>query len=435
MHVLFVHQNYPAQFGHVAAYLAARHGFRCTFVSEKPPAVAGGVERIQYRVRGGATRATHYCSRTFENAVWHCHAVYQALQARPDVRPDLVVGHSGFGSTLFLRELYDCPVLNYFEYFYRPRNSDMDFRPDFPSTELDRLRARARNAMILLDLENCELGYSPTRWQRDRLPPLFHDKVRVIFDGIDTQQWRPDPAARQQRRLGGLTFPEGARLVTYATRGMESMRGFDVFMQMAKKLCDRRQDVLFLIAGQDRVCYGGDDKVTGGQSFKEWVLSRDAYDLSRFVFLGLLPPAELARLFALSDLHVYLTVPFVLSWSVLNALACGATVLASDTAPVREVIEHGTNGLLADFFDADGLAEVANGVLDAPDEYRHLGAAGTETVRSRYSLDVCLPQMLALYQEAVQRAVAEAPPGSSSCSREADGPTAASGGASRHFPT
>jgi glycosyltransferase involved in cell wall biosynthesis len=361
------------------------------------------VELIQYRIQGGATRQTHYCSRTFENAVWHTHAVYEALKARPDIRPDLVVGHSGFGSTLFLRELFPCPILNYFEYFYRPTGCDMDFRPDFPSLELDRLRARARNAMLLLDLENCDLGYSPTRWQRDRLPALFHDKVRVIFDGIDTRVWQPDPAARTKRRLGKLTIPDGVRIVTYATRGMESMRGFDIFMKMAKKLCDRRKDVVFLIAGQDRVCYGGDDKITGRKSFKEWVLAQDDYDLSRFVFLGLLPPPLLARLFAISDLHIYLTVPFVLSWSLLNALACGATVLASDTAPVREVIEQGRNGLLTDFFDVEGMAMAANQVLDAPEEHRHLGAAGIELVRDRYSMEVCLPQMLRLYGELVQR--------------------------------
>src|SRR5687768_12935862 len=153
MHALFVHQNYPAQFGHVARALAGRHGFRCTYVSEKPPGRDGGVERIQYRPAGGATAATHYCSRSFENAVWHAHAVYEALRARPDVRPDLVVGHSGFGSTVFLRELYPgVPVVNYFEYFYRTVDSDMDFRPDFPARPIDNLRARARNAMILLDL-------------------------------------------------------------------------------------------------------------------------------------------------------------------------------------------------------------------------------------------------------------------------------------------
>src|SRR5581483_6918775 len=135
-----------------------------------------GIERIQYQTKGGATKATHYCSRTFENAVWHTHAVYEALKARPDIQPDLVVGHSGFGSTLFLRELYNCPIVNYFEYFYRVAGSDMGFRPDFPSIEIDRLRAKARNAMIMLDLDNCDAGYSPTRWQRDRFPRLYHDK-------------------------------------------------------------------------------------------------------------------------------------------------------------------------------------------------------------------------------------------------------------------
>lgn len=420
MHVLFVHQNYPAQFGHVAAYLARKHGFRCTFVSQRPPARSGLVERVQYRIRGGATKQNHYCSRSFENAVWHAEAVYRALRARPDIKPDLVVGHSGFGSTLFLRRLYSCPVVNYFEYFYRSKDSEMDFRPDFPSGEAQNLRAMARNAMILLDLENCDRGYSPTRWQHARLPREFRSKVRVIFDGIDTNVWRPQPGL--SRTLGGQTFPPDVRLVTYAARGMESMRGFDIFMKMSRRLCERRRDVLFLIAGQDRVCYGGDQRVTGRKSFKEWVLSQGDYDLSRFIFLGLLPPAELARLFALSDLHVYLTVPFVLSWSLLNALACGATVLVSDTAPVREVVEHGKNGLLVDFFDVDKLTDAADKVLRSPEDFEHLGKAGTETVRSRYSLEVCLPAMLSLFQQVLnrgrERAEGIAPPVSRSLSCE-----------------
>ncbi|HEY8504054.1 MAG TPA: glycosyltransferase [Gemmataceae bacterium] len=399
MHVLFYHKNYPAQFGHVADHLARRYGWRCTFVSERPPGYAGPVERVQYRVRGGATKQTHFFSRTFENAVWHSHALYEAMKARPDIRPDLVVGHSGFGSTCFLRELYPgVPVVNYFEYFYRPTGSDMDFRPDFPSAELHRLRARMRNAALLIDLEDCDLGYSPTRWQRDLLPKEFRHKVRVAFDGVDTQIWRP--GEESPRRLGDLTIPDGTKVVTYATRGMESMRGFDIFMKMAKILCDRRRDVLFLVAGEDRVCYGGDEAFTGGKSFKEWVLSRDNYDLSRFVFTGLLPPAELARLFRISDLHVYLTVPFVLSWSLINALACGATVLASDTAPVREVIEDGRTGLLCDFFDAVRMADLAERVLDDPGAFRPLGRAGVELVRERYSLDVCLPRLMRLYEEA-----------------------------------
>jgi glycosyltransferase involved in cell wall biosynthesis len=399
MHILFVHPNFPAQFGHVASHLARHHGHRCTFVSERPPGNSDGVERIQYRNLGGATNSTHYCSRTFENAVWHTHGVFQALKARPDIRPDLIVGHSGFGSTLFLRELYPGrPIVNYFEYFYRTVGSDMDFRPDFPTQELDRLRARARNAMILLDLDNCDFGYCPTQWQRARFPVEYQSKLRVIFDGIDTEVWKPQPGL--PRRVGNYTIPDGVKVVTYATRGMEAMRGFDVFMKSANLLCKRRPDVLFLIAGRDRVAYGNDTRVTGGKTFKAWVLSQGDYDLRRFVFLDLLSPLELAKLFCLTDLHVYLTVPFVVSWSLLNALACGTTVLASDTDPVREVITDGHNGLLTDFFDHEAMADRVEQVLDRPDDYRHLGAAAVERIRQQYSLDVCLPQMLRLYEEA-----------------------------------
>jgi glycosyltransferase involved in cell wall biosynthesis len=400
MHILFVHQNFPAQFGHIAVHLDRRHGFRSTFVSEKPPARFGRVERIQYTAKGGAAAQTHYCSRTFENAIWHTSAVYEALRARPDIKPDLIVGHSGFGSTLFLRELYDCPIINYFEYFYHTKNSDMDFRPDFPCPEGDRLRARARNAMLLLDLENCDVGYSPTVWQRDRLPPIFHPKVRAIFDGIDTDLWKP--IAGLPRRVQDRIIPGDMKIVTYVSRGMESMRGFDIFMKMAKALGERRRDVLFVVVGQDRVCYGGDERYTEGKTFKEWVLSRDEYDLSRFHFTDLLPTPELAGLFSLTDLHVYLTAPFVLSWSMMDALACGATVLASDTAPVREMITHGENGLLTDFFDHEAMAETASQVLDSPGDYRHLGRNALEMIRSKYSLDICLPQILELYRSVMK---------------------------------
>jgi glycosyltransferase involved in cell wall biosynthesis len=399
MHILFVHQNYPAQFGHLAAHLVQRHGFRCTFISQRPPGETDGVLRIQYQLKGGATARSHYCSRTFENAVWHAHAVAEALAGHPEIRPDLIVGHSGFGSTLFLRELFDGPIVNYFEYFYRPTGSDMDFRTDLPPPPpLNRMRARARNAMLLLDLDNCDLGYSPTHWQRDRLPGRYQDKVRVAGDGVDTQIWRPRPGL--PRRLGNLTIPAGVKVVTYVARGFESLRGFDIFMRVAKLVCDRRRDVLFVVVGEDRVCYGGDDRASWGRTFREWVLAQDAYDLSRFIFPGRLPRGRLAELLAFTDLHIYLTVPFVLSWSLFNALACGATVLASDTAPVLEVIEPGRTGLLADFFDVAGLASVADKVLDDPGAYRPLGAAAAEMIRAEHSLDVCAPRHVKLFDEA-----------------------------------
>src|SRR3954447_6020704 len=223
MHVLFVHQNFPAQFGPFAFRLARLPGYRCTFVTQKLEGTFRGVRCIRYANRGGATEKNHYCSRTFENGVWHAAGVHDALAAAPDVKPDLVVGHSGFDSTLFLRDLYPgVPIVNLFEYFYRVVGSDMDFRPDFPSRPIDRLRARARNAKILLDLDNCDLGYSPTRWQLERFPAEYRPKLRPLFDGIDTDLWKPDPAA--PRKIGDRVIPPDVKIVTYVSRGMESMR-------------------------------------------------------------------------------------------------------------------------------------------------------------------------------------------------------------------
>jgi glycosyltransferase involved in cell wall biosynthesis len=399
MHILFVHQNYPAQFGHIARRLARRPGVRCTFVSELPPGLDGGVERIQYRAQGGATAQTHFCSRTFENSVWHAHAVFQALKGRPDVRPDLIVGHSGFGSTVFLRELLG--RTNY--QLLRILLSYQELGHGLP-TRFPRLGAEPIESPGPQRDDHAGSGQLRRRLQPDPVAAgpaaaRLQGQVRVLFDGIDTDVWKPMPGV--PRHVGPLTPPQGVKLVTHATRGVESMRGFDIFMRFARRLGERRKDVRFVVAGQERVCYGGDQAVTGGKSFKEWVLARDDYDLSRFHFVGLLPPAELARLFNLTSLHVYLTVPFVLSWSLLNALACGATVLASDTAPVREVIRDGENGILADFFDVGGMVERAERVPGSPKAYRPLGQAAAETVRESYSLEVCLPRLLEFYESTI----------------------------------
>jgi glycosyltransferase involved in cell wall biosynthesis len=411
MHVLYVHQNFPAQFGHIARHLVKNMGWRCTFVSETPAGTVEGIEKIQYKLAGGATKHNHFCSRTFENTVWHSHAVFEALAARPDVKPDLIVGHSGFGSTLFLRELYpQTPIINFFEYYYRSHDadSDMDFRKDlnWPVPEIKFLRSRCRNAMILLDLQNCQIGYTPTEFQKSRFPSEYDAKIRTVFDGVDRgvyhgyeESLRPPVGQRGTRTIAGIEVPADTRVVTYVSRGFESMRGFDIFMQAAKKICERIPNVLILVIGTDRIAYGGDESYTGGKSFKQWVLDREIYDLSRIRFVGRLPMDELGRTLASSDLHIYLTVPFVLSWSMMDAMSCGAVVLGSDTSPVREMIRDGENGLLADFFSPDEFADKACQVLADPDAFRPLGRAAEQMIVERYSLDAVLPQMLQLYED------------------------------------
>ncbi len=393
MNVLFVHQNFPAQFGYLARHLVAKLGWRCTFVSKTPPGEVAGVRKIEYRTRGGALESNHYCSRTSENCIWHAHGVFEACKSTPELRPDLIVGHSGFGSTLFLPELYpSAPVVNYFEFYYHPHHSDMDFRPDFPPQNIDFLRARARNAMLLLDLVNCRSGYTPTHFQRNLFPAELRHKIAVIFDGIETEVFRR--RSDVPRTVGGRTISPSTRVVTYVSRGLESMRGFDIFMRVARRIFDEYPDVLFIVVGSDRVCYGGDEQHIQQKPFREHVLAQDDYDLSKFCFTGLVPVSTLVDILSLSDLHIYLTVPFVLSWSLIDAMACGCTILASNTAPVREVITDGHNGLLADFFDVDGLAKLALAVLRDPAAHRPLGDHAAGLVCERYALEVTVPKLV-----------------------------------------
>lgn len=398
MHILFVHENFPAQFGHIASHLR-HHGAQCTFVSRTAPGQVDGIEKIHYKTGGGATKRTHYCSRTFENMTWHAAGIYEALKPHRDtLRPDLIVGHSGLGPTVFLHELFpDTPVINYFEYFYRPRSSDLDFRPDRPPADYDRLRSRTRNAMLLLDFEYCQAGYTPTEFQLSLMPEVHRPKVRVIHDGVPTGLWRRSKTVA--RRVGPHRFGPKTRVVTYVSRGLESMRGFDIFMQMAKCICEDDPRVIFLVVGSDRVCYGGDLRGIEEQSFKDHILKQDDYDLDRILFLGTVSRRSLVQILSLSDLHIYLTAPFVLSWSLLNAMSCECTVLGSNTAPVQEVIQDGENGLLCDFFDVDGLTTRALEVLRDPAAHRMLGAAARATVCQRYSQDVVLPKLVSFYQE------------------------------------
>ncbi len=280
----------------------------------------------------------------------------------------------------------------------------MDFRPEFPSRDLDVLRCYCRNAMILLDLENCKAGYSPTLWQKSLLPGAYAGKVWVIFDGVDREIWRRH--ADLPREIGPHRVAPETRIVTYVARGLESMRGFDVFMKVAKRIYREMPDVLFVVVGADHVFYGGDLNHVREKSFREHVLKQDDYNLSKFLFTGTLPPAQLARLLTLSDLHIYLTVPFVLSWSLFDALACGCTVVASGTEPVREVIVHGKNGLLADFYDLDRMVELSLQVLRDPQSHRCLGEAGTALIDEKYAVKRTLPQMVEFFQTVAGKSAA-----------------------------
>jgi glycosyltransferase involved in cell wall biosynthesis len=408
MHVLFVHKEFPGHFGHIARYLAEQYGVECTFVYRNipqrfqgrlPAAIDKGIRLILYQSRG-ASPDTHFCNLHTEISMWHAQAVYETMKGFPEIKPDVVVGHCGFGTALFLADLYPCPLIVHCEYFEQPGKPFLFSRREFPPSELDLLRARASNATNLLNLHACAAGYSPTAWQRSLFPAEYQHKIVTIFDGIDRAVWQRRPATRRIANLSPI--PDGMRVVTYVSYGLEALRGFDIFMKIAKRIGEARQDVVFIVIGADRVQYGEDLRFIRAPTFAQHVLSQDHYDLSRFLFTGQILEEQLVEVLSLSDVHIYLTMPFVLGWSLFNALACGCTVVASDTAPVREVIRHEQNGLLADFYDVDGLVRLALQVLDDPEKYRPLGQAGIRLVDEKYSLAKTAPQMMELFERVHQ---------------------------------
>jgi glycosyltransferase involved in cell wall biosynthesis len=399
MHVLFLHQSFPGQFGRLALSLKRRHGWRCSFLVEgagscPSPSAEELAELPLYGVRRMERRITPW-NETYAKSLEQGVAYYEALKALPDLHPDLIVSHQTLAPTLFLRDLMSCPMIQYCEYYYAKSGSDISYRIDLPPAPPAPFYPRCVNAPILVELTVADGGYAPTRWQRQCFPERYRPRIEVHFDGVDTDLYRPAPVGPDEARalLGGRSVPDGTRVVTFVARGLESMRGFDLFLRVAGELCRRRSDVLFVVAGGEMSFYGWDRLRIGRDSFKEWALSQGDYDLSRFVFLGQVEPSRLARLLCLSDLHIYLTVPFVPSWSLFDALSCACVVLASDVPPVREVIEPGVNGLVENLFDGEALTATALRILADPAEFRPLGQAGRQLIESRYSEEVCHPEL------------------------------------------
>jgi glycosyltransferase involved in cell wall biosynthesis len=407
MHVMFLHPNFPAQFGQIAAHLATEMKWPVTFVTSVDTThLQLPFNHLNYRLTAeGPQPKEFYNPASLQGLLEHLGAVYTGLRSVPQLKPDLVVGHMSYGTMLYLRNLYNCPFVGYYELLPAPFWTDgLVLRKEYPPPEGVRLFNATYHALTYLHLHACDAAYTPTQFQMSTAPAELQHKLRVIFDGVDSTifQRREVPRPVQFR---GLTIGPETRVVTYVSRGLESVRGFDVFMKAAQRIAREMPNVIFLIAGDERTNYGHELHHLGGKSFKQHVLSQDNYDPARFHFLGLIPPPDLIALYNLSDVHFFLTVPFVLSWSLMQALASECTVVGSATSPVQEVIDDGVHGLLADFYDADGLAERALRVLRDPSEHRHLGQAARQRVLERYDKRVCFNQLVQFFQSFYNRAM------------------------------
>ena len=408
MRFLFVHQNFPGQFRHAAAALAARgHEVHALGVN-KPAEPVPGVRHALYpepklppmdlTTPMAAAMAELYAK------VARGEAAGRGMQSvrKAGFEPDVVVAHPGWGEALFAKDIFpDARLITHAEYYYGAKDGDTAFDPEFSKPSLGgSQRVRIKNTHLLHALSACDAALAPTHYQKSQHPAWSLDKIRVIHEGIDTRRFKPDSNASVQLKTAGLTLRQGDEIVTFAVRQLEPYRGYHIFMRSLVLLQKLRPNARVIIVGSDGNSYGA--APPKGKTWKDIFLSEVAanLDMSRIHFVGRVPHAVLTQLMQISAVHVYLTYPFVLSWSMLEAMSIGCLIVGSDTAPVREVIEHGRNGLLTDFFDVEKLAQVTADALERRGEFGALRAAARQTIVQGYDLmDHCLPAQLALMEE------------------------------------
>jgi glycosyltransferase involved in cell wall biosynthesis len=402
--IVFVHQNMPGQFRHLVRAIAGMPKHRVFFITCREGVKMAGIRVAHYTRPAFKQRSSEGYARPFEAAVAYGQAVAKvALDMKKNgVKPALVVVHPGWGEGLFLRDVWpDAKILSYAEYYYQREGGDLGFDPMFSATQGNYFSARAMDTNLLVAHEQADVLISPTHWQKSRHPQFLQDKTRVIFDGIDTQLARPDPEAR-------MTLPDGRELtradevITYVARNLEPHRGYHVLMKALPKLLAARPDATVLIVGGDEVSYSPvprDGHATWRAKYADEVkLGKHG---ARVYHLGKLPYSRYLEMLRVSSAHIYLTYPFVLSWSCLEAMASGCAVVASDTGPLHEVAVDGENALLVPFFDTDRLVAAVGQVLDDRDLAAKLGAAARATVVGRYEVRDCLNAQLALVGEMI----------------------------------
>jgi glycosyltransferase involved in cell wall biosynthesis len=400
MNLLFLHPNMPGQFKHLARAFGAEGGHRIYFVTKHTSAEIPGVTRVTYAPRQQENEKTHRYLRLTERAVYQGQAAWRAclqLKTAEGFVPDVIVAHPGWGDTLFLRDLFpQARILHFCEFYYRAHGADVGFDPADPMSDDDYARLRLKNITNQAALETMDWGLAPTVWQWSLHPPEYRPRISVLHDGIDTLQCAPDATA-SITLASGQTFRPGDEVLTYIARNFEPYRGFPTFMKAAELLLRERPNLQIVAVGSDGVSYG--KSAPQGSSYRQEWLKQVNLPADRIHFTGPVPYVQLLRLFQISAAHLYLTYPFVLSWSMLEAMSCGVALVASDTAPVREVVQHGHNGLLADFFSPRDVADKIHQLLDAPDRNAALRAAARQTVCDRYDLQQLLPLHMQLVRD------------------------------------
>jgi glycosyltransferase involved in cell wall biosynthesis len=400
MRLLLVHQNFPGQFKHLATALAERGHEVVALGAQSRPQAVPGVRVLAYPLRRGTTPKMHPWATSFEANAIYAEAVGQAAESlrKDGFSPDVIYGHAGWGECLPLKTIWPhAKLIGFFEYYYRAMGADVNFDPEFPGKGwTDDLSVEMKNAGNLLTMQAADGGITPTQFQLSTFPTWFQPHLKVIHDGVDTAAASPEPNAVLKVGNLGKTFRPGDEIITFVSRRLEPLRGYHVFMRALPEILSHRPRAHVLIVGaDDEPGYGANPPA--GKTWRQVFLDevKHGVDLSRVLFLGRVPYEAFVAVLRVSAAHVYLSYPFVLSWSLLEALSAGCLVIASGTAPVREAIEDGKNGRLVDFFDTSALATAVVEALSRPNKFRKMRSAARQGIVARYDLKtICLPKQI-----------------------------------------
>lgn len=357
MRVLLIHQNFPGQFRRLGQMWSKQPGWDVIGLGHKKAPGLPDVRWIPYDMARPPSSSQHPYMRQMEDAVLRGQATARVMLKlrKQGWKPDAILAHPGWGETLYAKDVFpDAKLIHFCEWYYGTPGSDVGFDPEFPASFDTQAKLRTWNALHNVNLEHCDVGVSPTHWQRSRHPAVYQDKIQVIHEGIDTELLRPAPTAHLTLP-NGHTVKAGEPVITYVARNLEPYRGFNSFMRALEQVQKAHKTCHTIIVGGDDVSYG--QKPQDAANWREKMLQEVTLDASRTHFLGKVPYDVYRKVLQVSAAHVYLTYPFVLSWSMLEAMASGCLIVGSDTAPVREVVSNGSNGLLVDFFSPQRIAE------------------------------------------------------------------------------
>lgn len=395
MNILIVHPSFPGQYFYLCQYLAMNPENKVVFLAKDNSigTMLKNVDLALYKKPQEVNKKyTHPYLFPATEAVLEGQQTLRALEQlrKKNFRPDVIIGHAGWGSLMYIKDVFpDVPVMGYFEWYYHSLKSDSYYWPDEIPTIDTKLAIRTRNMHHLLSLEACDMGITPTKWQYDQFPERYKPMLHIQHEGIDTNFCRPVDGKKPACKLKTAKFslPEGTEIISYVSRGFEAMRGFPQFMDAIRIVLKERPKCHVVIAGNDRVCYGAQLKDTTYKTLEE---EKGGYDKDRVHFVGSLNRGDYQKLLQASACHVYLTRPFVLSWSMLEAMSFGLPMVTSATPPCMEVVEDGVNGLLAEFRSPKHIARRMLEILDDKEMANKLGRHARETILERFELNKAL---------------------------------------------